>query len=104
MEISTTDGLAVAVAGVSGAKALWDFVVSPWLYRRAAADAGAADKIEALKVKKERDGLAEKSTFLVLFVLSGLIVAFGATAPKVDATEFAELKARVALLEHPSPK
>lgn len=104
MEISTTDALAVAVAGVSGAKALWDFVVSPWLYRRATAHSGAAEKIAALKTKKARDGLAEKSTFLVLFVLSGLIVVFGATAPKVDATEFAALKARVALLEQPPPQ
>jgi hypothetical protein len=104
MEISTTDGLAVAVAGVSGAKALWDFILSPWLYRRAAAGTGAAEKIEALKAKKDRDGLAEKSTFLVLFVLSGLIVAFGATVPKVDATEFAALQARVAALEHPPPQ
>lgn len=104
MEISTTDWLAVAVAGVSGAKALWDFVVSPWRYRRAIDGKSAADRIEALKTKKERDGLAEKSAFLVLFVLSGLIVAFGVTAPKVDAADFAALQARVSLLERPPPQ
>ncbi len=99
MSISTTESLAMAIFLVSAAKAVWDFWISSYLYRKDIRRDPPPPPNDAVRWRRQRDSQINKLSFLALIVLSISLFSIQAKTHDVSRGEIYELKARIDRLE-----
>jgi hypothetical protein len=93
MNLSVADWLAFSL------KAVWDFLFSGLLFRRAAKGLGGEALTVVARQKRQRDDFANKLAFAALALLSLYSLVIGVRSAEVSVEDAADLNSRVTSLE-----
>ncbi|MBY6158865.1 hypothetical protein [Pseudooceanicola nitratireducens] len=102
--VSSTEIFAGLVLAVTTAKAFWDFVVSPSIYRKESAEADGFQKIEFVERKRSRDTRTNVGVFLILTTISALTLIDAVGKGNASKENMDDLEERILNLERKMQK